>query len=72
MDSALFLYTDSHRYPEIDGSLTEEESKYIIDNCGENCHVLIKLGAKRLKSQPEPVLEPDLRSRFNLFNIFEV
>ena len=67
MDSALFLYTESSGYPEIDGSFTVEESKYIIDNCGEGCHVLIKLGAERLNSQPEPELEPDLRGKLNMF-----
>ena len=60
MDSALFLYSESSEYPEIDGSFTEGKFKYIIDNCGKDCHVLIKLGAKRLNSQPEPEQRPIL------------
>ena len=60
MDSALFLYSESSGYPELDGSFTVEQSKYIIDNCMEDCHVLIKLGANRLNSQPEPEPKPSL------------
>ena len=59
-DSALFLYTDLSGYPEIDGSFTVEGSKYIIDNCKENCHVLIKFGTKRLPPQPEPEIDQAL------------
>ena len=55
MDSALFLYTEDSGYQEIDGSFTEGESKYIIDNCGKDCHVLMKLSAKRLNPPPEPI-----------------
>ena len=55
MDSALFLYTEVSGYQEIDGSFTEGESKYIIDNCGKDCHVLMKLSAKRLNPPPEPI-----------------
>ena len=60
MDSALFLYSESSGYPELDGSFTVEQSKYIIDNCMEDCHVLIELGANRLNSQPEPEPKPSL------------
>ena len=72
MDSALFLYTESSGYPEIDGSFTVEESKYIIDNCMENCHVLIKLGANRLNSQPEPEQKPALTGKLLGLPGFEV
>ena len=64
MDSALFLYTNSSGYHEIDGSFNHDKPKCIIDNCGENCHVLIGLGEKRLNPNPEPELEKPLGKFF--------
>ena len=65
MDSALFLYTEEYGYPEIDGSFQFDLSEYQIDNCGLNCHVLIKLGWNILSTKPDEVegsesLEDDL------------
>ena len=60
LDTAVFLYSELSGYPEIGGSFTVKESKYIIDNCKEDCHVLIKMGAKMLHSKPEPEISSAL------------
>ena len=57
-DSAVFVASrDKSGYPKLDGSFTAGGSKYLIDNCRENCHVLIKLGSKRLHPKPDPVID---------------
>ena len=57
-DSAVFVVSrDKSKYPKLDGSFTAGGSKYLIDNCRENCHVLIKLGSKRLHPKPDPVID---------------
>ena len=49
MDSVVFVVSlDESGYPKLDGSFTAGGSKYLIDNCGHKCHVLIKLGFKTL------------------------
>ena len=60
LDTAVFLYTDLSGYPEIYGSFMVKGSKYLINNCKEDCHVLIKMGAKMLHPQPEPEIESGL------------
>ena len=57
-DSAVFVVSrDKSGYQKLDGSFTAGGSKYLIDNCRENCHVLIKLGSKRLHPKPDPVID---------------
>ena len=58
-DSAVFVASVDAKsgYPKLDGSFTVGGSKYLIDNCKENCHVLIKLGSKRLHPKPDPVID---------------
>ena len=57
-DSAVFVVSlDESGYPKLDGSFMVGESKYLIDNCKEKCHVLIKLGFKRLHPKHEPDID---------------
>ena len=61
--SAVFLYNEDNGHPEVEGDLIFEGNVYRIDGCGDNCHILVKLGWDTLNSQPDaeplaPVIEP--------------
>merc|ERR1719367_1686395 len=56
---AVLTYTEEPGYPDINGRFyyTKDDSSYMIDNCGEDCHVLIKLG-EGLMDVKEPMESP--------------
>ena len=56
LGSAVFLYSEANGYPEVDGSLLFDGSGYRIDNCGAECHVLVKFGWNMLNPEPEEEL----------------
>ena len=56
---AVLTYSEAPGYPDLNGRIhyTKDGASYMIDNCGENCHVLIKLG-KGLMEIKEPIESP--------------
>ena len=54
---AIFTLEESQRYKEVEGVILVEDSKYEIDNCGEGCHVLTKLGKRLLNPRPDIIRE---------------
>ena len=61
--SAVFLYDEASGHPEVEGDLIFEGNVYRIDGCGEDCHILVKLGWDTLQSLPDgepmaPVIRP--------------
>lgn len=56
---AVLTYTEAVGYPDLNGRIhyTRDGASYMIDNCGENCHVLIKLGEGLLDIK-EPMESP--------------
>ena len=56
---AILTYTEAPGYPDLNGRIhyTKDGSSYMIDNCGEDCHVLIKLG-EGLMDVKEPMESP--------------
>ena len=61
--SAVLLYSEDNGYPEVDGDIISEGEVYRIDGCGDDCHVLVKLGWDSLQSLPDdepvaPVITP--------------
>ena len=60
--SAVFTYTDSVGYPDLNGMvrLTETGASYEIENCGEGCHVLIRVNETGLRDEEEPLLPPPI------------
>ena len=56
---ATLTYTEAPGYPDLNGRIhyTEDGSSYMIDNCGEDCHVLIKLD-EGLMDGKEPMESP--------------
>ena len=63
---AVLTYTSTSGYPDLNGRIhyTQDGASYMIDNCGENCHVLIKLGKvlMDIKEEMEPPLAPGARA----------
>ena len=63
---AVLTYTSASGYPDLNGRIhyTKDGASYMIDNCGENCHVLIKLGKvlMDIKEEMEPPLAPGARA----------
>ena len=60
--SAVILYSEANGHSEVDGDFIFEGSVYRIDGCGEDCHLLVKLGWDTLNSNPDgemfgPVVE---------------
>ena len=73
---AVLTYTEEPGYPDINGRFyyTKDDSSYMIDNCGKDCHVLIKLGKKSTEiEEPEEIpssraileedLDPEVKQR---------
>ena len=61
--SAVFVYYNTNGHQEVEGDLIFEGKVWRIDGCGEDCHVLVKLGWDTINSQPDaeplaPVIEP--------------
>ena len=61
--SAVFVYNNTNGHQEVEGDLIFEGKVWRIDGCGEDCHVLVKLGWDTINSQPDaeplaPVIEP--------------
>ena len=56
---AVLTYTEAPGYPDLNGRIhyTKDGASYMIDNCGESCHVLIKLG-EGLMDIKEPMESP--------------
>ena len=56
---AVLTYTEDYGYPDLNGRIhyTKSGSSFMIDNCGENCHILIKLG-EALMDVKEPAELP--------------
>ena len=63
---AVLTYTSASGYPDLNGRIhyIQDGASYMIDNCGENCHVLIKLGTSlmKIKEEMEPPLAPSARA----------
>ena len=60
LGSALFLYTETDGYPEIDGYFLTHGSEYRINNCGDQCgngHILLKLSEKMVHPDPDQEIE---------------
>ena len=73
--SALFLYTEEDGYPEIDGNFLFDGSEYRIENCGEGCHLLVKLSEQMVNPEPDDEIEAsdeEERSLDEAFRKFEV
>ena len=61
--SAVFVYNNTNGHQEVEGDLIFEGKVWRIDGCGENCHILVKLGWDTLQSLPDgepmaPVIRP--------------
>ena len=56
---AVLTYTEAAGYPDLNGRIhyTKSRSSFMIDNCGQNCHILIKLG-EALMDVKEPAELP--------------
>ena len=59
LDSALFLYTKKYGYSEIDGYFLTQGSEYLVNNCGDECHILLKLSEK-LAHPSDLMKSPDI------------
>ena len=63
---AVLTYTTTSGYPHLNGRIhyTQNGVSYMIDNCGKNCHVLIKLGKTlmNVKEEMEPPLAPGAKA----------
>ena len=63
---AVLTYTEAPGYPDLNGRIhyTEDGASYMIDNCGEDCHVLIKLGEglMDIKEPMESPVVPEVRA----------
>ena len=59
---AVLTYTAASGYHDLNGRIhyTQDGASYMIDNCGKDCHVLIKLGKilMDIKEEMEPPLAP--------------
>ena len=44
---AIFTYTEEPGYPDLNGQIqyTKSGASFMVNNCGKDCHVLIKLGS---------------------------
>ena len=44
---AIFFYTEKPGYPDLNGNIqyTKSGASFMVNNCGKDCHVLIKLGS---------------------------
>ena len=58
---AVLTYTEEPGYPDLNGRIhyTKDGASFMVDNCGDNCHVLIKLGESLMtfeepKEMPQP------------------
>ena len=58
---AVLTYTEAPGYPDLNGRIhyTRDGASFMVDNCGEDCHVLIKLGESLMNfDEPEEMPKP--------------
>ena len=58
---AVFTYTEAPGYPDLNGRIhyTKDAASFMVDNCGKDCHVLIKLGESLMTfKEPEEMPKP--------------
>ena len=65
---AILTYTEAPGYPDLNGRIhyTRDGASFMVDNCGEDCHVLIKLGESLMNfDEPEEMPKPPGDRAFN-------
>ena len=58
---AVLTYTEAPGYPDLNGRIhyTKDAASFMVDNCGKDCHVLIKLGESLMTfKEPDEVPKP--------------
>ena len=58
---AVLTYTEAPGYPDLNGRIhyTKDAASFMVDNCGKDCHVLIKLGESLMTfKEPEEMPKP--------------